>query len=117
MRTLSQGMMVGTIAAVLLGVTANHVVAQTGGVAGASAALQYASGRIASINTSQRIVQVDPPLTASPAQPLLFTIDEMTMINKDSKPVDLSDLQDGDTISIEYESKDGQNIARAITVQ
>lgn len=81
-----------------------------------------ASGVIASVDALGGILTLKEssrldPATGTIAQPTNFLVDAKTVISKDQQPLKLADVQAGDTVTVEYATKDGGNVASSITIQ
>lgn len=110
-----------TFAVVAVLATGNHVCLAAEEAGNPAKPLQ-ASGAIASVDALGGLVTVqEQPAgelgTATAGQPTSFLVEAGTVISKDQQPLTLADVRVGDAVTVAYATKDGQNVASAITIQ
>ena len=81
-----------------------------------------ASGVIASVDALGGVVTLKEsthldPATGTTAQPTSYLVDAKTVVSKDKQPLTLADLRVGDSVTIEYATKDDKRVASSIAIE
>src|SRR5262245_34515496 len=75
--------------------------------------LKALSGKISTVDAGKSQFEVKD----TSGNAMAITVTQQTKIMKDGKPIQLSDLKAGDTVSVEYSQEGGNAIAKSVTVR
>jgi 3-dehydroquinate synthase class II len=81
--------------------------------AGQDQDLKALSGKISQVDASRGLFEVKD----SAGNAMAITVTQQTKITKDGKPIQLSELKAGDTVSVEYSQEGGNAVAKSVTVR
>jgi hypothetical protein len=80
---------------------------------GAGQDLKSLSGKISQVDAGKGLFEVKDASGNAQA----ITVTPQTKMIKDGKPISLSDLKAGDTVSVEYSQDGGNLVAKSVTVR
>jgi hypothetical protein len=75
--------------------------------------LKALSGKVSSVDAGRGLFEVKD----TSGNAMAITVNQQTKMTKDGKPISLSDLKAGDTVSVEYSHDGGNAIAKSVTVR
>ncbi|MCI0665016.1 MAG: DUF5666 domain-containing protein [Acidobacteria bacterium] len=80
---------------------------------GAGQEMKALSGKVSAVDAGKGLFEVKD----ASGNAIAITVTQQTKMTKDGKPISLSDLKAGDTVSVEYNHDGGNAIAKSVTVR
>jgi hypothetical protein len=75
--------------------------------------LKALSGKISQVDAGKGLFEVKD----AAGNAIAISVNQQTKMTKDGKPISLSDLKAGDTVSVEYNTEGGNAVAKSVTVR
>jgi hypothetical protein len=75
--------------------------------------LKALSGKVSAVDAGRGLFEVKD----TSGNAIAITVTQQTKMTKDGKPISLSELKAGDTVSVEYNTDGGNAIAKSVTVR